>query len=42
MANRSALITGLSGLMLNTQEQSFLKETRPAGIILFARNIESH
>ena len=42
MADRSALITGLSGLMLNADEQVFLKETQPAGIILFARNIASH
>ena len=42
MASRSALITGLSGLMLSDDERAFLAQTRPAGIILFARNIESH
>lgn len=42
MASRSALITGLSGMMLSDGERAFLAQTRPAGIILFARNIESH
>jgi beta-N-acetylhexosaminidase len=35
---RSAFITGLAGLTLTVAEHSFLKATRPAGIILFARN----
>jgi beta-N-acetylhexosaminidase len=35
---RSALITGLAGHTLTAAEQGFLKSTRPAGIILFARN----
>jgi beta-N-acetylhexosaminidase len=35
---RSALITGLAGLALTPAELGFLKSTRPAGIILFARN----
>lgn len=39
---RSALITGVSGLQLSPDEQSFLAETRPAGLILFARNLSSH
>jgi beta-N-acetylhexosaminidase len=38
---RSALITGLAGLTLTPAEQGFLKSTRPAGIILFARNCAS-
>lgn len=42
MARRAALITGLSGLELTPAEQRFLAETRPAGLILFARNIASH
>jgi beta-N-acetylhexosaminidase len=35
---RSAMISGLAGLTLTPGEQSFLQATRPAGIILFARN----
>ena len=35
---RRALITGLAGYTLTVAEQGFLKSTRPAGIILFARN----
>lgn len=35
---RSALIVGLSGERLTDPEQRFLVGTRPAGIILFARN----
>lgn len=42
MAARSALITGLSGLHLTPDERAFLTEARPAGLILFARNLESH
>lgn len=42
MANRAAFITGLAGLSLSGAERRFLGETRPAGLILFARNIESH
>jgi beta-N-acetylhexosaminidase len=38
---RSALITGLAGLTLTPAELGFLKSTRPAGIILFARNCAS-
>lgn len=39
---QSALITGLSGCELTRDEASFLAEVRPAGIILFARNCQSH
>ncbi|MCB1506849.1 MAG: beta-N-acetylhexosaminidase [Hyphomicrobiaceae bacterium] len=42
MSARAALITGLAGLKLSGEERAFLAETRPAGIILFARNLESH
>ncbi len=39
---RSRLITGLAGPDLSSDERRFLAEIRPAGIILFARNCESH
>lgn len=39
---RSAFITGLSGPRLLADEQAFLADTRPAGIILFSRNCVSH
>ena len=39
---RTALITGVAGLTLAPREAAFLKEARPAGLILFARNLESH
>ena len=39
---RAALITGVAGLTLAPREAAFLKEARPAGLILFARNLESH
>jgi beta-N-acetylhexosaminidase len=39
MASR-AFITGLSGPRLGPQERAFLREARPWGLILFARNIE--
>jgi len=35
------LIIGLQGPRLNAQEQQWLKEKPPLGVILFARNIES-
>ncbi len=35
---RSALITGLSGTHLTDAERAFLRDVRPLGIILFARN----
>jgi beta-N-acetylhexosaminidase len=38
----SALITGLSGQVLTDAERSFLRASRPAGLILFARNCASH
>ena len=38
---RRALICGLSGLALTPTERAFLRQTRPAGLILFARNIEN-
>jgi beta-N-acetylhexosaminidase len=36
---RAALITGLAGLTLTAVEAGFLRSTRPAGLILFARNL---
>jgi beta-N-acetylhexosaminidase len=36
---RAALIVGLHGLELRADERAFLADVRPAGIILFARNI---
>lgn len=42
MTNRAALITGLAGTTLNADERAFLAHWRPAGIILFARNIADH
>ena len=36
---RAALITGVAGLTLAPREAAFLKEARPAGLILFARNL---
>lgn len=42
MADRAAFITGLAGASLSASERGFLGDTRPAGLILFARNIESH
>ncbi len=38
---RRAFICGLAGLSLSAGEQRFLCEMRPAGLILFARNIDS-
>jgi beta-N-acetylhexosaminidase len=38
----SAFITGLAGPDLLDGERAFLRETRPAGIILFARNCVAH
>ncbi|MGD9667532.1 MAG: beta-N-acetylhexosaminidase [Hyphomicrobiaceae bacterium] len=42
MSNRAAFICGLADLALSARERRFLAETRPAGLILFARNLESH
>lgn len=39
---RAALITGVSGLAPTPAETAFLREVRPAGVILFARNLQSH
>lgn len=39
---RTALITGLAGLALTAAERAFVASVRPAGIILFARNLETH
>jgi beta-N-acetylhexosaminidase len=39
---RTALITGLAGPALKPAEAAFLREARPAGIILFGRNLASH
>lgn len=39
---RKALITGLSGTVLTDAERCFLAELRPAGVILFARNLDTH
>ncbi len=41
MITYSALITGLSGLVLTANETAFLSRTRPCGIILFSRNCET-
>ena len=41
MREHSALITGLSGLKLTTDEAAFLRRERPCGIILFTRNCDS-
>ena len=38
---RRAFICGLSGLALTPAERDFLRQTRPAGLILFARNVEN-
>ena len=35
----AALITGLSGLTLTDEERHFYREVRPAGLILFRRNV---
>ncbi len=39
---RTALITGLAGPGLAPAERAYLASVRPAGIILFARNLDSH
>jgi beta-N-acetylhexosaminidase len=39
---RTALIVGAAGTRLSAEEARFLKDARPAGFILFARNLESH
>lgn len=42
VSDRRAFITGLAGLTLSDDERHFLAETRPVGLILFARNLENH
>lgn len=42
MSDRRAFITGLAGLALSDAERRFLAETRPVGVILFARNLQTH
>lgn len=37
----AAFITGLSGLTLSPNERAFLSASRPAGVILFARNCDT-
>jgi beta-N-acetylhexosaminidase len=39
MAKHTALIVGLSGLTLTPDEAAYLRDVRPCGIILFARNV---
>jgi beta-N-acetylhexosaminidase len=39
---RTALIVGVAGTKLSRDESAFLKEARPAGFILFARNLKDH
>jgi beta-N-acetylhexosaminidase len=36
---RSAFIAGLAGLQLSAREAALLREARPCGVILFARNV---
>jgi beta-N-acetylhexosaminidase len=37
----SAFIAGLAGLQLGAREAALLREARPCGVILFARNVET-
>jgi len=39
---RTALITGIAATTLTPQEADFLRDIRPAGLILFARNLVNH
>lgn len=39
---QSALITGLASTELSDDERAFLRDVRPAGIILFTRNARDH
>lgn len=39
---RTALIVGVAGTELSSDEAKFLKDARPAGFILFARNLKDH
>ncbi|MEQ1672435.1 MAG: beta-hexosaminidase, partial [Hyphomicrobium sp.] len=36
----AALITGLSGPILTDDERAFYRDVKPAGVILFRRNVE--
>ena len=38
----TALIVGVAGTKLSRDEAAFLKDARPAGFILFARNLADH
>ncbi len=38
---RAAVITGVAGLVLTSDERKLFSESRPAGVILFSRNIAS-
>ncbi|MBB4210345.1 beta-N-acetylhexosaminidase [Rhodothalassium salexigens DSM 2132] len=40
-ASRLPLIVGLAGTALDRDEAAFLRETRPVGLILFARNVDT-
>jgi beta-N-acetylhexosaminidase len=41
VVNFNAFISGFAGTSLSDQERAFFAETRPCGLILFARNCES-
>ena len=41
MAGPSAFVCGCRGRSLDDDERAFLKEARPLGVILFARNVEA-
>ncbi len=38
---RQAMITGLAGWQLGPNEAAFLRDARPAGLIVFARNVDT-
>ncbi len=42
MSSFKALITGISGHAITSEERAFLKRERPCGIILFTRNCAGH
>ena len=39
--NRKAIIFGIKGYKLSKRERSFLRKTKPWGIILFSRNVKN-
>ena len=39
---RGAFITGCAGLALTADETAFIRDQRPAGLILFSRNCDTH